>query len=38
MYMEDATERKTSGYSDHQASFHFRRDYRDISGGAEGGL
>ncbi len=37
MYMEDATDRKTSGYTDHQASYYFRADYRDASGGAEGG-
>ena len=42
MYMEDATDRKTSGYTDHQASYYFRLDYRDVSGGesgdGEGGL
>jgi len=28
MYMDDATDRKTSGYTDHQASYYFRPDYQ----------
>jgi len=40
--LEDAYERKAAGYTDHQASYYFRLDYRDVSGGeagdAEGGI
>ncbi|MBW1845532.1 MAG: hypothetical protein JRI94_00455, partial [Deltaproteobacteria bacterium] len=33
MYMEDATDKKTSGYTDHQASYYFQPDHRSASGG-----
>ena len=33
MYMEDATDKKTSGYTDHQASYYFQPDFRSAGGG-----
>jgi len=34
MYMEDATDKKTSGYTDHQASYYFQPDFRSAGSGS----